>query len=111
MIPAITEYPLAWLVAALNFAALVTALGCSGILAVKKKEKAWIPIFSAILLVYGLSYLSKIRAGIIPVLPSSRIRMVEIGNDKIPETIVSYSIDLLAIGLALGAAIATKQKK
>ena len=105
----IATSPFAWIVAVINFSALVTALGCSAFLAFRKKDKAWLPIFAAVVLAYGLSYVSRIRNGRIPAVPYARVSTIESSTGPIRATDVSYSFDLLAIGIACSAIIALRR--
>jgi len=106
----IAEYPGLWLLAAVNFVALVVSIVGSLALWLKKKQTAWLPIGAALLLTYGLSWASKIRGGIVPALPYIRTERIGVGDQSIPSLTMHYSVDFIAIGLALGVLVAFRKK-
>jgi hypothetical protein len=98
------------MVALVNVAALWTALGCTALLVFKRKDKAWIPILAAMIVVYSLSAIGRIRSDRLPAVPYERVSMVESSTGPIPHTVVTYSWDFLALGIACGAFIAVRRK-
>jgi hypothetical protein len=106
----ITSSPLAWFVALLNFAFVIVSVILSAKLAFRKKEKAWIPIFVAVLISYGFTYLSTARAGRVPVIPYERVETVVSSTGPIPLVEIRYTLDLLAMGIACGVLIGSRIK-
>lgn len=106
----VTTSPLAWSIAALNFAAVAISVILTAKLGFVRKEKAWIPIFFALLIAYGLSYVSIARAGRIPAVPYERVESIISSTGSIPSIEVRNSIDIIAVGIACGLLIASRRK-
>ena len=106
----VTTSPIAWAAALLNFSAVATTIVISARLVFLRKEKAWIPICLAVMLAYGLSYISIARIGRIPAVPYERVEIVQSSTGPMPSTTVHYSLDILALGIACGALIASRKK-
>ena len=105
----ITEYPLAWMLAAMNLGSLLFAIIGAGVLVVRQRRFAWLPIGTAFLVTYGLSWASHIRAGLVPVVPYLSTGSVSLGEGSIPSISVSYRLDVLSVGLALSVAVALRR--
>ncbi len=111
MLAPIQGYPTLWLLAAINFTALVIAVTGAFALSLKKKRWEWFPIGAALLLAHGLFWASRLRSGRIPVVPY--IAVESTGTESHPwfSINVHYTVDFVILGVALGVIMAMRQKK
>jgi hypothetical protein len=105
-----TEYPLLWLLAAVNLAALIIAVVGSFVLSIGRRHMAWFPVGVAMVVSYGLGWISRIRGGRIPTLPYMNYHAATASTHGIPLITMSYDLDVIAVGLALGVIIALRKK-
>jgi hypothetical protein len=104
------EYPLLWLLALVNLAAVIVAVFGSFVLSIGRRQMAWFPVGAAMAISYGLSWISRIRGGRIPVFPYMNFHPGTAGSHGYPSVTMSYNFDFIAFGLALGVIIALRKK-
>lgn len=106
----IADYPGMWFLAVVNLAALLVSIVGAMMLLFRRKQIAWLPISAAIILTYGLSWASKMRAGFVPNVPYIQTEIISIGERSIPSVSIDYSADLIAVGFAFSVLIALRKR-
>ncbi len=71
---------------------------------------AWLPVGVAMVISYGLGWISRIRGGRIPAFPYINYHAATVSAHGFPLATVNYDLDFIAIGLALGVIIALRKR-